>query len=377
MYRFSSAVRQFLPLGHNLDQPRDDALDALTRTPPTKREHRQPTPNMESAVCCITLELMRDPVMAADGHTYERDALLRWLKTSNVSPATGAQLANRMVMPNYCVKMLIQERDSSVTLWRCWHFCWWMLQTLSHLPEALGRAGLAVLLYIHIGDAPALRLWSSLLLEGPVHVSDAASLAALATLCGGLFFSMSVLAAKGATKVVSSVLLCVCCFSCGLMAAPLGPIDEIVAVSRLLLLSGFGFCCLAIYLMGSAEPAQAADEQTLHELAAPSEPDPAAPARAAPARGGLARDAPALIAPARAVPAPVGAPARDAPAPDAPAGDTPAPAAPVRAAGMRADFAQLHAGVVKRCMAYRQLHAEALHVTRRLTVRVRARSSEC
>lgn len=44
---------------------------------------------------------MRDPVMAADGHTYERDALLRWLKTSNVSPATGAQLANRTIIPNY------------------------------------------------------------------------------------------------------------------------------------------------------------------------------------------------------------------------------------------------------------------------------------
>ena len=67
---------------------------------------------MESAVCPITLELMRDPVMAADGHTYEREALLRWLKTSNNSPATGAPLANRVIIPNYCVKMLIQELDT-------------------------------------------------------------------------------------------------------------------------------------------------------------------------------------------------------------------------------------------------------------------------
>lgn len=336
---------------------------------------------MESAVCPITLELMRDPVMAADGHTYERDALLRWLKTSNKSPATGAPLANCTIVPNYCVKMLIQEldtphRDSLVALWRCWHFCWWMLQILSHVPEALGRAALAVLLYIHMGDAPALRLWSSLFLEGPAQASNSASLAALATLCGGLFFSMSVLAAKGATKVASSVVLCACCFSCGLMAAPLGPIDEIVAVSRLLLLSGFACCCLGMYLMGSAEPAQGADEQSLHELTAPSEPDPTAPARTAPARDTLARDAPAFTEPARAVPAPVGAPARDASAPDdAPAGDTPAPAEPERAGGMRADLAQLRAGVIKRCTAYRQLHAEALHVTRRLKVRARARSS--
>ncbi len=101
-------------------------------------------------MCPITLELMQDPVMAADGHTYERDALLRWLKTSNNSPATGAPLANRTIIPNYCVKMLIQEldtphRDSLVALWRCWHFCWWMLQSLSHVPEALGRAALAPL----------------------------------------------------------------------------------------------------------------------------------------------------------------------------------------------------------------------------------------
>ena len=230
---------------------------------------------MESAVCPITLELMRDPVMAADGHTYEREALLRWLKTSNNSPATGAPLANRVIIPNYCVKMLIQEldtphRDSLVALWRCWHFCWWMLQILSHVPEALGRAALAVLLYIHMGDAPALRL-SSLFLEGSAQPSNSASLAALATLCGGLCFSMSVLAAKGATKVASTVVLCACCFSCGLMAAPLGPIDEIVAVSRLLLLSGFAFCCLGMYLMGSAELAQAAAaeaERVEHEAAA-------------------------------------------------------------------------------------------------------------
>ena len=67
----------------------------------------------------------------------------------------------------------------------------------------------------------------------------------------------------------------------------------------------------------------------------------------------------------------------DAPAADAPTGDEPAPAAPERPAEMRVDLAQLHAGVIKRCTAYRQLHAEALHVTRRLALRVRARSSEC
>ena len=309
--------------------------------------------SMHSAVCPITMDMMTDPVMAADGHTYERDALLRWLRTSNISPATGAQLANRTVIPNYCVKMFIQELS---TPWRCSYFCWWLL---SHVPRELMRVGFAVLLFIQIGDAQTLRLCSSLLLERTVHATDAASLAALATLCGGLLFSMSVLVANDTTKVAACV-LSMCCFSCscGLMAAPQRPINEVLSVSRVLLMSGFALCCLGMYLIGSAEPVQAADAR--HELAAPSEPDPAWPARPAPAR----------VAPARAPPAPA------APVHDAPAHNVPARTA-IRSRGQHRhpiDLAQLHADVITRCTAWRQLHAEALHVTRRLSVRlVRAR----
>lgn len=28
--------------------------------------------------CPITHELMKDPVMATDGHTYEREAIMKW-----------------------------------------------------------------------------------------------------------------------------------------------------------------------------------------------------------------------------------------------------------------------------------------------------------
>ena len=78
---------------------------------------------MESAVCPITFEIMRDPVVAADGHTYEREALLRWLKGSNNSPATGAPLANRTIIPNYCVKMLIRELHQPHAREILWLYC--------------------------------------------------------------------------------------------------------------------------------------------------------------------------------------------------------------------------------------------------------------
>jgi len=32
-------------------------------------------------LCPITVNLLRDPVVAADGHTYERQALEMWIST--------------------------------------------------------------------------------------------------------------------------------------------------------------------------------------------------------------------------------------------------------------------------------------------------------
>ena len=40
----------------------------------------------ESYYCSITHLIMHDPVIAADGHTYERLAILKHLETKDVSP---------------------------------------------------------------------------------------------------------------------------------------------------------------------------------------------------------------------------------------------------------------------------------------------------
>ena len=65
---------------------------------------------------------MRDPVIAMDGHTYERTALDRWFEESLdpcavvgfsllpavLSPMTGETMG-RMVLPNYTLKKAIDE----------------------------------------------------------------------------------------------------------------------------------------------------------------------------------------------------------------------------------------------------------------------------
>mmetsp|Transcript_27222 Transcript_27222/g.35295 ORF Transcript_27222/g.35295 Transcript_27222/m.35295 type:complete len:490 (-) Transcript_27222:186-1655(-) len=58
--------------------------------------------------CPITRELMKDPVIAGDGHTYDRTAIERWLKNHNTSPKTGEQMQNFLI-PNHNLKRLLQD----------------------------------------------------------------------------------------------------------------------------------------------------------------------------------------------------------------------------------------------------------------------------
>jgi hypothetical protein len=44
-------------------------------------------------LCPIMYQLFRDPVIAYDGHTYERSAIENWLEDHQTSPRTG----NKMV----------------------------------------------------------------------------------------------------------------------------------------------------------------------------------------------------------------------------------------------------------------------------------------
>lgn len=57
-------------------------------------------------------ELMKDPVVAADGFTYEREHISKWMATCNLSPSTGLPLAHTALTPNNVLKNLIL---SSVT----------------------------------------------------------------------------------------------------------------------------------------------------------------------------------------------------------------------------------------------------------------------
>ncbi len=52
-------------------------------------------------LCSITGQIMIDPVIAADGHTYEREAIEQWLQAHNTSPKTNTKLRHKELTDNH------------------------------------------------------------------------------------------------------------------------------------------------------------------------------------------------------------------------------------------------------------------------------------
>ncbi|CAH0367461.1 unnamed protein product [Pelagomonas calceolata] len=76
---------------------------------PAASQAARPDPP-DALVCPISMELMEDPVLAMDGHTYDRSSIEAWLKTGKkTSPKTNAPLPSTALYPNHAVKSMVQD----------------------------------------------------------------------------------------------------------------------------------------------------------------------------------------------------------------------------------------------------------------------------
>ena len=66
-----------------------------------------------SFVCPLTLEVMSDPVTAADGHSYEHEAIAKWLQSSSLSPLTGQRLQHKHLTRSHALRNAIQEHEQA------------------------------------------------------------------------------------------------------------------------------------------------------------------------------------------------------------------------------------------------------------------------
>jgi len=65
---------------------------------------------MPVPICPITQDVMREPVIDKEGNTYEKSAILEWLKTNNKSPITRNVISASELIPN---RALIQSTSTN------------------------------------------------------------------------------------------------------------------------------------------------------------------------------------------------------------------------------------------------------------------------
>ena len=63
----------------------------------------------KSFFCSMGKVLMTDPVILADGYSYERSAIEAWLADYTTSPVTGQKLAHKDVIPNISLRQSLEE----------------------------------------------------------------------------------------------------------------------------------------------------------------------------------------------------------------------------------------------------------------------------
>ena len=52
---------------------------------------------------------MRDPQSCADGHSYEKEAIITWLQSHATSPVTNKRLTRKTLFPNHALRNSIEE----------------------------------------------------------------------------------------------------------------------------------------------------------------------------------------------------------------------------------------------------------------------------
>ncbi|KAG2284332.1 hypothetical protein Bca52824_055552 [Brassica carinata] len=82
----------------------DKAQNSVGRTPSGPPSH---------FICPLLKRVMKEPCVAADGYTYDREAIQDWLRENDTSPVTNLPLPDKNILANYTLYSAIMEWKSS------------------------------------------------------------------------------------------------------------------------------------------------------------------------------------------------------------------------------------------------------------------------
>jgi hypothetical protein len=89
--------------------PREEGAERSKRTVRETTMRDTPFSPLQSFICPITRDVMRDPVQIASGQTYERAAIERWFSDGQTRCPMGAELKNTKMRSNIALRQSITE----------------------------------------------------------------------------------------------------------------------------------------------------------------------------------------------------------------------------------------------------------------------------
>ncbi|KAL1215045.1 U-box domain-containing protein 52 [Cardamine amara subsp. amara] len=95
---------QIIPALERLRKVVDKAQNSLSRTPSGPPSH---------FICPLLKGVMNEPCVAADGYTYDREAIEEWLREKDTSPVTNLPLPNKKLLANYTLYAAIMDWKSN------------------------------------------------------------------------------------------------------------------------------------------------------------------------------------------------------------------------------------------------------------------------
>lgn len=67
---------------------------------------------LRNMLCPIGQSLLKDPVVAIDGYSYERMNIEAWFQIKHTSPMTGEPVSDTRLFPNRGLRLIIQEMQT-------------------------------------------------------------------------------------------------------------------------------------------------------------------------------------------------------------------------------------------------------------------------
>ncbi|XP_010443973.1 PREDICTED: U-box domain-containing protein 52-like [Camelina sativa] len=95
---------QIIPALERLRKVVEKAQNSLSRTLSGPPSH---------FICPLIKGVMNEPCVAADGYTYDREAIEEWLRVKDTSPVTNLPLPNKNLLANYTLYSAIMEWKSN------------------------------------------------------------------------------------------------------------------------------------------------------------------------------------------------------------------------------------------------------------------------